>query len=359
MARWDSERIYFDGGPFFRDVMGDIRAAKTSIDVEVYIYEADATGTALAELLTEAARRGARVRLLVDGVGSAHSLDQLALLFNGSGVELRVYHPVFGRGLADLFRTLNRRNHRKTWIFDSRAVYAGSMNVTADRWKDFGLRVEGPPAALFEVAFHKAWTGRGRWAKPGDLLRGMKTARAFKGDWVLLNDTLLKRRRNYRRLLKRIRGARQKVWLANAYFVPRLGLARALCKAARGGADVRLMVPKEADVFFIPWLASTYYLGLLRAGVKIYEYSTGMFHAKSQIIDGAASLGSSNLNHRSLLHDLEADLPVTHPENIVLLEGEFGRDFAQSQPVTLETLDQIPWYRSVAAKLFSLFKYWL
>lgn len=359
MEKWDSERIFFNGEAYFRAIKQDIQSAAASIDLEVYIYETDEAGMALAKLLMRAARRGARVRVLVDGIGSAHTAEQLTALFRHSGVQFRVYHPVFGQGLFHFLRTLNRRNHRKTWIFDSRAVYAGSMNVAANNWKDYGVRVEGRGVALFENAFQKAWAGK---RKLKNLLKGgghFKIAFGQKEALARLNDTLLKRRLGHRYLLKSVRDARQRVWLANAYFVPNLSLVRALCKAARAGVDVRLIVPKDADVFFMPWLSSTYYLGLIRAGVKIYEYLPAMFHAKAVIIDAAAALGSSNLNYRSLMHDLEADVRITHAHTLQLLEEELESDFGKSQLVTVETLAKAPWYRAVAAKIFRLLKYWL
>ena len=180
-----------------------------------------------------------------------------------------------------------------------------------------------------------------------------------KGKWIRLNDTLLKRRRNYNLILRQLRGATRRIWLASPYFVPRLSLVRALCGAARRGVDVRIMVPKNADVFFMPWLASTYFLGLLNAGVKIYEYLPRFAHAKVQVIDDWATLGSTNLNHRSLHHDMEVDVIVTLPENRRRLEDELVRAFDQSKIVTPGSLRETPWFQAIASRLFLLFRRWL
>ncbi|MBI5636695.1 MAG: phosphatidylserine/phosphatidylglycerophosphate/cardiolipin synthase family protein [Nitrospinae bacterium] len=359
MAHWDSEKIYFSSRDFYADIIREIPLAEKTIDVEAYIFEMDELGNRIAEELRRAAERGVAVRVLLDGVGCLQTAEGLTARFSGTAVGVKVYHPVRWWSVFAFARSLNRRNHRKSWVFDSRTAYVGSMNIAHNDWTDYGIRVEGKWIALLDQAFAKCWLGAARWrqlARPSALRRRMPYQ---KGKWIRLNDTLLKRRRNYKLLLQQSRNATQRIWLASAYFVPRLGLVRALCDAARRGVDVRIMVPKNSDVFFMPWLASTYFLGLLNAGVKIYEYLPSFYHAKVQVIDDWASLGSTNLNYRSLLHDLEADVVVTHPENRRLLEAELLRGFDSSKAVTVESLKETPWFQAIASKLFLLFRRWL
>ncbi len=359
MDCWDAEKIFFGGEEYFGQISRDIESAKKTIDVEVYAFELDDLGKSLSYLLIGAAERGVAVRILADGIGSAQSLRDIAAQFKNTKVETRIYHPVFGRGILSVFRDLNRRNHRKTWLFDSHTAYVGSMNIARNQWEDFGLRVEGKHVANLAKAFRRSWEGKARWREFLRNPRNIRSAPDKEGKWIRLNDGLLMRRRNYKLFLKQIRNARQRVWIANAYFAPNLRLVRELCRSAHRGVDVRLLVPSRSDVFFMPWLTSTYYLGLLRAGVKIYEYLPRFFHAKVQVIDDWASLGSSNLNHRSLLHDLEADIHITHPENMKLLEEELVRDFGKSQIVDAKLLLDISWLQSVASRLTLLFKRWL
>ncbi len=357
MEQWDSEQIFFCSRDFYGCLIREIPLAATSIDVEAYIFELDELGNRLIEELCRAAARGVAVRVLLDGVGCRHTAEKLTARFSGTAVTIRVYHPVRWWSVFAFARNLNRRNHRKIWLFDSRAAYVGSMNIAQNDWTDYGIRVEGKPVALLKQAFVKCWLGHARWkqlARPFVLRRRVPYQ---KGKWIRLNDTLLKRRRNYRLLLQQSRNATSRIWLASAYFVPRLGLVRALCAAARRGVDVRIMVPKNSDVFFMPWIASTFYLGLLNAGVKIYEYLPHFYHAKAQVIDDWASLGSTNLNYRSLLHDLEADVIVTLPENRRLLEAALVRGFEDSKVVTVESLKDTPWFQAIASKLFLLFKH--
>lgn len=359
MGFWDSEKIYFSSRDFYGDIIREIPLAAAAIDVEAYIFELDDLGNRLVEELRRAAERGVAVRILLDGIGSHHTADMLAARFHGTTVALRVYHPVFGLGVFAFARNLNRRNHRKSWVFDSRAAYVGSMNIAHNDWIDYGLRVEGRWVALLNQAFEKCWRAAARWERFARPLRLRRKAPYQKGEWFRLNDTLLKRRRNYKLLLRQIRNATVRIWLASAYFVPRLNLVRALCGAARRGVDVRIMVPKNADVFFMPWLAATFFLGLLNSGVKIYEFLPRFYHAKVQMIDDWATLGSTNLNRRSLHHDLEVDVAVTLPANRRLLEDELARAFGQSKIVTPDSLKDAPRHQAIASKLFLLFRRWL
>ena len=359
MEQWDSEKVFFSSRDFYGHLLREIPLAEKSIDVEAYIFELDELGNRIVEELRRAAARGVAVRVLLDGIGCLHTAEELVARFSGTAVRVRIYHPVFWHSVFAFTRKLNRRNHRKTWLIDSRTAYVGSMNIVQNRWTDHGIRIQGRYTALLNQAFVKCWLGNARWrhlARPSVFRRRVPYQ---KGKWLRLNDTLLKRRRNYRLLLQQSRNATGRIWLASAYFVPRLGLVRALCKAARRGVDVRIMVPKTSDVFFMPWIASTYYLVLLNAGVKIYEYLPAFFHAKVQVIDDWASIGSTNLNYRSLLHDLEVDVVVTMPENRSLLEAELMRGFDSSKVVTAETIKEIPWFQSVASRLFLLFKRWM
>jgi cardiolipin synthase len=160
---------------------------------------------------------------------------------------------------------------------------------------------------------------------------------------VRLNTRRALRRENYLDLLVRILGAKRRIWIENAYFVPDGALIRALKVAAESGVDVKIVVPAISDVFFIPWVTAAFNLGLLRAGVKVFEYNKGMMHAKTVLIDDWGLVGSSNLNHRSLFHDLEADL-VLADESACLSQ------------VTLDNWRSRPTLERLIGKVLLLFK---
>lgn len=337
--------------------------------MESYIFEYDELGRRLIRKLAAAARRGLRVRVLVDALGSSGSTDSLAKAFEKTRVEFRIYHPLFGVGPLRFWRTYNRRNHRKVWLFDGREAWLGSMNVSrnhlaelagASAWRDFGLRIEGPDVSALGEAFEKAWNRRKVRRELPDLgafLRRRVSENA--GGRILLNDSLVRRLGNFRALIRRIRSARKRVWFASAYFVPKLTLVRALSAAAKKGLDVRVLVPRDSDVFFIPWITATYYFVLLRRGVKLYEYLPGMYHGKAQLIDSWAAIGSSNLNHRSILHDLEVDVALRIPASRDRLEKELRRDFARSERLDLKTLEDTPLLKRLVGSFLLLFRFWM
>jgi cardiolipin synthase A/B len=152
---------------------------------------------------------------------------------------------------------------------------------------------------------------------------------------VRLNNKLALRRKNYRDLLARIAAARERIWITNAYFVPRGGLLRALGAAAKAGVDVRILVPAKSDIIFMPWVAAAFYYGLLKSGVRVFEYQPAVLHAKTMLIDDWMTVGSSNLNSRSMFHDLEADVVLSTCESLRALEAAFERDLGQSKEVIL------------------------
>lgn len=359
--QWAKEKTFFTGDEYFAAITNDIRKARESIAVECYIFEFDELGRGLVEALVEAAKRGVKVRVIVDGIGSAYSASSLQREFAQGGVEFKVYHPIFGSWYIPVFRTLNRRNHRKVWIFDGKAAYAGSFNISKvhtslvpDPWRDSGLRVEGEGVELLRNAFEKIWRKNKIWKRKLPYYDD-----TISSQLVRLNDGNNRRRAYYRELLFRIRDAKSYICFGNAYFAPHFRIVMELCYSARRGVDVHLLVPRKSDIFFMPWVGSSYYYVLLKSGVKIHEYLPTVFHAKNYVIDDWMLIGSSNLNYRSLFHDLEVDFRVTVPENKKIFLDEINRDIRNSELVTYSSFRKISWFRKRLTQFFLLFKSWM
>ncbi len=369
--------------------MRELGAAQT-VDFETYIYENDELGRQVADALCAAARRGARVRVLVDGVGSRWFDTEFTPQLIEAGVEVRVFHPLpwpfhprisslfSGFSAASLFRKINRRNHRKVVILDERCAWVGSMNVSAchlhslagpEAWRDTGARVAGPPITRLIEAFEQAWRRSWSPGSPRTLRRPRTWLRlptpppsppnVQQGELVRLNYTRPLRRLAYREFLRRIVDAHQRIWITNPYFVPNTLLVRALVFAAFKGVDVRLIVPRRPDHLFMRWAASAFYGQLLQGGVRIFEYLPRTLHAKTFLIDEWVSVGSNNLNHRSLIHDLEVDIGLTHPESQESLERQFLIDMSESQEVTIGDWRNLPVWERLAGKLILFFKHFL
>jgi cardiolipin synthase len=381
---WDKEDVYHSGDAFFSSMFTEIDRARERVDFETYIYEDDTVGRAVAQKLVDAAALGVRVRVMVDGVGSPGWLGHFAPRLLAAGVEARVYHPLpwtflFGpyrrpwavASWIRLFKKINRRNHRKVALIDQRVAFLGSMNVSrchvesiagTDAWRDTGVRVEGSLVGKLDEAFEQAW--QEAWA-PGRGRRGWLRGRFRRrwahrqGDLVRTNYSRSLRQLARREFLRRIVDARVRVWITNPYFVPHSLLIQALCFAAVRGVDVKLLVPAKSDVVFMHWVAVAFYGQLLQAGIRVFEYEPRILHAKTFLIDEWVSVGSNNLNHRSLIHDLEVDVGLTHRSSQESLEKQFLIDLGAAHEVTLAEWRRVPWWTRLAGRMVLWFKHFL
>lgn len=366
---WEAISLYHSGDEFFAALELAFREAKRLIQIEMYIFAFDRLGQRVLNTLGEAVKRGVEVRLIVDGIGSSPWIYQVRERAQQLGIQLKVYHELpwsrwlrgkrLKRRRLSLFRAfqrINHRNHRKVCIIDSRSAFVGSMNIieyhsslmVGDKaWRDSGVQVVGAEVSLLEASFSELWhRRRGALAAARGLRRALTS-----GSLVRLNLRRAQRRENYLDLLVRILKSERRIWIENAYFVPDGSLVRALRTAAEAGVDVRIVVPAVSDVFFIPWITSAFHVGLLQAGVRIFEYTKGMLHAKTMLIDDWGLVGSSNLNHRSLLHDLEADLVLGADDACRSLEEQFEVDCADSREVTLCNWRERPWLERVLGRM--------
>jgi len=374
---WKRCEVIHDGDLFFTTLEAAIDAATASVDVEFYIFATDTTGQWFFEVLARAASRGVAVRILIDGIGSTTFARAYGERAKAAGIIVRVFHePPWERwrwwqrhrGISErratwrrMFRRLNHRNHRKVCIIDGRTAFVGSFNITKyhrasemgdSAWRDSAVVVEGPEVVALVHTFEDVWIGRFRRLK-----RKIRRRRLRASPLVRLNVTGKQRRENYLDLLVRLLRARQRIWITNAYFVPDGSLLRALSVVAREGIDVRILVPGFSDVVFIPWVTSAFHFGLLSAGVKIFEYRGSVLHAKTMVIDDWGLIGSSNLNHRSLLHDLEADIVVTDEDSLRKMGEQFVVDLGRSVEVTLENWRQRPLIERLLGRLLLWFRY--
>jgi len=219
--------------------------------------------------------------------------------------------------------------------------------VGSKAWRDTGVQVVGKEVSVLEASFSELWERR-----RGALAAARRVRRTLSsGSLVRLNLRRSQRRDNYLDLLVRIVGAQRRIWIESAYFVPDGSLVRALRAAAEAGVDVRVVVPAISDVFFIPWVTSAFHDGLLRAGVRIFEYTESMMHAKTMLIDNWGLVGSSNLNHRSLLHDLEADVVLNNADACSSLEVQFELDCGKSREITLDNWRDRLWPVRILGRL--------
>lgn len=360
-ARWNRIEVFHEGEAFFAALEKAVDQATSSIELESYIFATDRLGYRVLDALGRAVVRGVEVRIIADGIGSSAWAAKLRSEAASRRLQLKIFHELpwerWWRGRAitprrltvrRVFQRMNNRNHRKVCLLDRKTAFVGSMNIVEYHlasyvgeaaWRDTGVMIEGSEVSILVESFNELWSRRSASLK----LARLRHKAASSGTLVKLNLRRSQRRENYLDLLVRIVGAKGRIWIENAYFVPDGSLVRALSVAAQSGVDVKILVPAVSDVVFIPWVTAAFHDGLLRAGVRIFEYTKGMLHAKTMLVDDWGLVGTSNLNHRSLLHDLEADVVLADEAACRALGDQFLRDCDHAREVTLTSWKDRPW----------------
>lgn len=350
VSHWEQSRLYVDAEAFFDRLLAAINQARFRVEFEYYIFKLDGLGERFMDALVAAAARGVRVRVLIDGLGSAKDATEISRRLSDAGVLVKIYHPlpwttgsyrwsrrsggVIYKFLSFLLN-INRRNHRKLCVVDEKLAWVGSFNITADHlplsagglgWRDYGVELSGLRLGSLVETFESLW-----WRTRPRLRRGFLAG-------YLSNRSMKARAMKNRFVARSVVNARLRVWLVSAYFLPTAALRRALLHACRAGAQVCLLLPERSDVAVFPMLSSHYYRELLLAGARIFLYQPGVLHAKALLIDDFAIIGSSNWNYRSSLHDLELDVVLRHADTLAELETVMRKDAADSRELTLEDL---------------------
>ena len=381
-------QLLIDGAETFAVVLNALSHAREEILLETYILRADSIGTSVQHALVAAVKRGVRVRLLVDAIGSAATKDNFWHSLVAEGVDVRHFHPLFRAPLQAL-----RRDHRKIVVIDRTIAFTGGMNIAeeygssirshAGAWRDTFIRVEGSVALELAAVFAEGWDRAGGEVLPGleyvswsdrvvtppsgfasfaprglrarverrigqelDRRRGRRVRRdhSSAGDDAMRSMIVLDPRpgRAQRETLAIMAalagGARERLWVTTPYFAPPTRALRMLARVARAGVDVRLLLPGQTDVPIMRHAAHGAYDYLLSHGVRLFEYMPAVLHAKTLIVDGYAGMvGSSNLDFRSFWLNAECNLLLFDHACGRALEESFLADLDSSEEVTTES----------------------
>jgi cardiolipin synthase len=290
------------GDEFFPAMLAALDSARSSVCLEMYTYAPGPIGERLRAALVRAQRRGARVRVLVDGFGSIELPDDFWQPLRAAGGEARHFNPV-------AFMRFSFRDHRKVMVCDERVAFVGGFNIAPQYegdgvrsgWRDLGIRLEGPLAAplasSFEGMFAHADFGHKHFAR---LWRfGGNKPTVWPSEQIFFSAP--GRERNainvaLRGDLERARDVR----IIMAYFLPTWRLRRDLARVVRRGGRVQLILAGKSDVTVSQLAAQSLYRRLMKGGVEIYEYQPQILHAKLFVLDDVVYVGSSNLDQRSL-----------------------------------------------------------
>ncbi len=324
-----NQLVFFnEGRQFFQSLYAAIRVAERFILVECYLIRNDRTGTALAAELAEAVRRGVRVLLIYDYIGSIETPESYFMNMVQQGIELIPFNvPSFKRGL----RWFDRRDHRKMFIIDGRLAFLGGFNVGDEysglaknphRFCDVGLSILGSAVRELVSIFSETWLmERGelpRLSLPADN-EDSQFIQHRQGNVIIVSGGPLNRRSHIRNaFLFNIAAASEEIFIATPYFIPGPRIIRSLLRSARHGVRVRLLLPARSDVPLVRLLGRSYYSVLLRKGIEIYEMEHEILHAKVMLIDGKqAVIGSANIDQRSFHRNFEI--------NFIIDDKAFGR----------------------------------
>ena len=292
------------GEEIFPEMLEAIGRAQKSIQLETYVYSDGRLGRQFLDALLAAARRGVRVRVLVDAVGSWLLPDNFFDPLTVAGAEMRRFNPLH------LWR-FGVRNHRKLLICDESTIFIGGFNIADEYdgdgvtrgWCDLGVQIENPTLAReLAVSFEELFTLSDFHRRPLLRLRAFKRRR--KSQKQTAGDLLLSHPGRgaspFQMALYRDLDNTRDVRIISAYFLPTRRLRRKLMRLARSGRRVQLILAGKSDVLVSQLAARSLYHRLLKAGVEIYEYQPQILHAKLVLVNGVIYAGSSNLDIRSL-----------------------------------------------------------
>ncbi len=381
--------VLLENGPNTYAAMFDaIASARDSIDMETYILDGDETGRRFADALIAKQAAGVQVNLIHDGVGTLGTPKEFFKRLSDAGVNVLEFNPV-NPLKAKAGWDVNQRDHRKLLVVDGQRAVLGGVNIssvyssrgsaspsgfggsrgdppakTGDGaslpWRDTDIFIEGPVVASLQKLFMETWENqKGAPLAPRNYFptlsrQGDEVVRAIGGSPDQPFSQI------YVTLISALNSAESEILLTNAYFVPDPQLMKALTDAVARGVDVKLIVPGTTDSSLVFHAGRSHYEPLLRGGVKIYERRAALLHAKTAVIDGVwSTVGSTNLDWRSFLHNQELSAVILGSEFGVKMRAAFERDLADSDLITLEAWERRPVGVRVKEMFARLWEYWL
>ena len=355
----------------FGEMIAAVKAAKEYVLLEFYAFSDDAAGRLFSALLKEKIRQGVEVYLIRDALGSILTDRDFFSGLAAAGSGVAEYRPVV---LWKPYWNWIKRDHRKILCVDGSAAFVGGFNITESDlprslggrgWKDAQARVEGPAVAEIERLFWESWfSSRVEGACPGAAPRQGKGPKNYQAGNIPVSIVSASGIKNFRSIRRSYRYAidiaRNYIYITNAYFLPDRLIYRRLIRAARRGVDVRIIAPRKTDHPYVRWASWAQYAHLLKNGVRLYEWQGGILHSKTAVIDGLwSSVGSHNLDHRSLHYNLELNINVFNRQFGAEVRRLFIEDLKGSKELTLSGVRARPLLSKAASKLLYLFRSWL
>ncbi len=351
-----------ENGAFFDVLVERIAAAEKSVHFETFLWKEGQLGQRLADALSERARAGCQVRVLLDAVGSKKAGQGAVDQLRAAGCKLKFFHK---RSLLHI-GVMNDRDHRKLVVIDGREAFVGGHCIVDDwlgdaedgkHFSDVSLHLHGPIVHSIQGAFSENWGG--------------ETGEVFVGEDVFpplgpAGDTLMHavfaKPESSAPTVKLLHHtaiclAREKIWIQNPYFIPEPDAIEAFGKAVKRGVDVRVLMPSTSgsDNPMVQHAGHRNFEKLLKCGVRLFEYPHTLLHQKIMTIDGAwSAIGSSNFDDRSFETNDEITMSVLDPALARQLDGIFEKYVARATEIDLQRWQQRGWWHKLKDNTFYL-----
>ena len=357
---------YFDiGEKMYESLLEDLKNAKKYIFLEFYIInEKDMMWQTVFEILKEKASCGVEVRLMYDAMGSLISTSKdFADDVTNAGIKCSPFSPV--KPFVSTYH--NNRDHRKMVIIDGRCAYTGGINLADEyinkkerfgHWKDTAIRIEGEGVRGFLLMYFRIWNLMQRsYDDYKSYLDAVPQKEHTGGYLAAFDDTPMDTETVTRNVyLHMINTAKDYVYISTPYLILDDGLLHALTFAAKRGIDVRILMPHIPDKWYAFALARTYYPELIRAGVRIYEYTPGFLHAKSTVSDSLrAYVGSANYDYRSLFLHYECGVYIYKNPAVEEIAEDFRKTLEKSELFTYEDYKKLNLFYRLTGRVFRFF----
>ena len=338
--------LFTNGYSFFLSLIADIGRARHHIHVDVYIFENDALGRLVRDVLIDKARQGVEVRVIYDDVGSWSTDSEFFEQMRDAGVEVSPFLPVRFPQFAG---KVNYRNHRKIFVIDGEVGYVGGYNIATRyvkgrdgmSWRDTMVRLTGNGVYGIQCTFLIDWYFVDRtMISSRDYYPPLSSA-PVKGSISQVVNSCISQVVNsspsspYPSIMhgyvRALIEAQRYVYIQTPYFMPTESVLVAMKTAAIGGVDVRLMVPRKGDAHVVAWASRTYLREIMEAGVKVYMYSGGFLHSKILVADDSmATCGSTNVDFRSFENNFESNVFFYDADTAVRFRKMFEVDITSS-----------------------------
>ena len=351
-----------ENGAFFDVLITSIRAARQSVHFETFLWEDGQLGRRLADALTDRARAGVQVRVMLDAQGSNKAGKEVVQQMRDAGCKVTFFHKRVLRNIG----VLNDRDHRKVVIIDGREAFAGGHCIV-DKWlgnaedgehyADVSVQVHGPIVHSLQGAFSENWAG-----ETGELFCGDEVFPELEPAGNVLIHAVFAKPENSAPTVKILHHtaiclARKRIWIQNPYFIPEPDAIDAIGEAVKRGVDVRVLMPSTSgsDNPMVQHAGHRNFEKLLKCGVRLFEYPHTLLHQKIMTVDGTwSAIGSSNFDDRSFEINDEISLSIADRALAERLDGIFEKYVQRAREVDLEKWLRRGWWHRLTDHAFYL-----